>query len=187
MKAWIRSFINKEPMPWEYRAKPVWKRMVVITAGVIMNIILAFLIFYVINIAKGKTLSETTTVGYVAPNTPAQVAGLQQGDKILAINTTAVNYWEDINGSFINHMGEPLVVKINRGGRDTSISVSKEVLGDLTEHPFGIYQDKVQPVVTMVTPDKPASTIGLKENDEITEFGGTTIHNSQQLIDVIQF
>ena len=34
-----------EPQPWEYRSKPIWQRMVVITAGVIFNMILAFFIY----------------------------------------------------------------------------------------------------------------------------------------------
>jgi regulator of sigma E protease len=37
--------LDSEPQPWEYRSRPVWQRMVVITAGVIFNMILAALIY----------------------------------------------------------------------------------------------------------------------------------------------
>jgi regulator of sigma E protease len=60
-----KDFIDKPAQPWEYRSKPVWQRMIVITAGVIMNTLLAFAIFYIIAIAQGRTRMETTTVGYV--------------------------------------------------------------------------------------------------------------------------
>ncbi len=70
-----KEFINKEPMPWEYRAKPVWKRMIVITAGVIMNFLLAFLIFYFLTLAKGKHIMDTTTIGYISQNSPSNEFG----------------------------------------------------------------------------------------------------------------
>ena len=57
-----KEFLSKEPMPYEYRAKPVWKRMIVITAGVIMNFLLAFLIFYFLTLIKGKTVTDTTKI-----------------------------------------------------------------------------------------------------------------------------
>src|SRR5512136_2040788 len=38
------SFAGRPPQPWEFRAKPIWQRMVVISAGVVMNVLLAYLI-----------------------------------------------------------------------------------------------------------------------------------------------
>jgi len=40
------EFLNRPPEPWEFRAKPVWQRMIVICAGVIMNLVLATSIFW---------------------------------------------------------------------------------------------------------------------------------------------
>jgi regulator of sigma E protease len=182
-----KNFLQEEPKHYEYRSKPVWKRMVVITAGVIMNIILAFLIFYVINLAKGKNLTETTTIGYVAPGTPAYTSGLKPGDKVISINNTPVTYWEDVNNNiYINKIGEPLTFTINRSGKDTAVNISKEQLGDLTERNFGLFPEKMLPLVTLVTDGKPAASAGLKNDDVITEFAGVPIVNSQQLIDVIR-
>jgi len=87
-----KEFIKSEPKPWEYRSKPVWKRIIVITAGVLMNIFLAFLIFYYINFVKGKSLIDTTTIGYVQKNSISQETGLKAGDKILSINNKEIKY-----------------------------------------------------------------------------------------------
>jgi regulator of sigma E protease len=61
-----KEFLNTPPQPWEFRSKPVYQRMFVITAGVIMNTLLAFAIFYTIALFQGKTRMETTTIGYVS-------------------------------------------------------------------------------------------------------------------------
>src|SRR6056297_1122355 len=39
------EFLEEEPKPWEFRSKPVWQRIIVITAGVIFNVILAAVIY----------------------------------------------------------------------------------------------------------------------------------------------
>lgn len=182
-----KNFIQTEPKPYEYRSKPVWKRMIVITAGVFMNILLAFLIFYAITLAKGKTLTETTTVGYVSLNTAAFNAGFQPGDRIISINNSPVQYWEDVTSKiYIDNLGEKLVFLIERNGKNEIINIPKESVGDLTEKNFGLFPDKLVPVINMVVSGKPAESAGLQVNDVITEFNGVKITNSQQLIETIK-
>src|SRR5690606_29470988 len=48
------GFIESEPQPWEFRAKPVWQRIVVITAGVVFNVILAAVIFAGLKMTYGE-------------------------------------------------------------------------------------------------------------------------------------
>jgi regulator of sigma E protease len=182
-----KEFINSEPQPWEYRSKPVWKRMVVITAGVIMNIILAFAIFYTINLVRGKSYVDTTTVGYVKMGSPAEVAGLEPGDKIVSINNKPVEYWDNIVQSIkIDNLGENLSFIVNRNGQDTVLSIDKAAIGDMTQEEFGLFPEKMSPVITAVESGKPAGDIGLAANDVVTSFAGQTITNQQQLIDLIR-
>ncbi|OYV86179.1 MAG: hypothetical protein B7Z63_04410 [Ignavibacteriae bacterium 37-53-5] len=54
------DFVNKPPEPREFRSKPMYQRMIVVSAGVIMNFLLTFLIFYGINLANGKNSSQST-------------------------------------------------------------------------------------------------------------------------------
>lgn len=182
-----KDFVESEPKPWEYRSKPVWKRMVVITAGVIMNVILAIAIFYGVNLTRGKTLTETTTIGYILPDSPAQNSGLQLNDKIISINASPVQYWEDVTKSlYIDNLGQGLVFDIQRNNRDTTISISKDDVGLLTERNFGIFPENLVPTVTMVLSGKPAADAGLQANDIITHFGDQKIENNEQLVSVIR-
>lgn len=182
-----KDFVSKEPMPWEYRAKPVWKRIIVITAGVIMNFLLAFLIFYSITLIEGKSATDTTTIGFISQNSPALNSGLQIGDKIISINNIPVNTWEEILIKLqLENLGEPLTFIVDRNGEQKIVNISKENIGDLTEKSFGIYPDNTVPKVDVVLDGKPAQQCGLQIGDKITEVNGINIINSQQITDMIR-
>jgi regulator of sigma E protease len=182
-----KNFINTEPKPWEYRSKPVWKRMIVITAGVIMNVVLAFLIFYTLNLVKGKTLTETTTVGYVSKGTVAFEYGFKENDKIISINNSQINSWDDIQSEiYLDKLGETLKFSIVRNGKDTMITIPKDKMNTITDRSLGIYPEKVVPLINGVASGKPAEICGLKKGDVVTHFAGEKILNSQKLIDLIK-
>jgi regulator of sigma E protease len=182
-----KNFLKTEPKPWEYRSKPVWKRMIVITAGVIMNIFLAFLIFYSLTIIKGKTITETTTIGYVSKNSIAGEFGLKEGDKITTINNDAVDNWDDLqNKIYLDNLGESVTFELIRDGKNANIKIPKEKLKDITERNIGIYPEKIVPLINSVIPGNPAEKCGIKKGDVITEFAGEKITNSQKLIDLIK-
>lgn len=182
-----KDFVSKEPMPWEYRAKPVWKRIIVITAGVIMNFLLAFLIFYSITLIEGKSATDTTTIGYISQSSPALNSGLQIGDKIISINNVPVNTWEEILIKLkIENLGESLTFVIDRNGEQKIVNIPKENIGDLTEKSFGISPDNTIPEVNIVLEGKPAQQCGLQSGDIITEVNDVKIINSQQVTDIIR-
>jgi regulator of sigma E protease len=182
-----KEFINQPPQPWEFRSKPVWQRMFVITAGVIMNTILAFAIFYTINLAQGKTRMETSTIGYIAENSLASRFGIQPGDKIISINGKKVEFWDEVRGDiFIESMGENVTLRTSRNGSEKDIFLSKDDLRDLNERTLGIFPEKMTPEIQQVEPERPAGKLGLNKGDVITEANGIKILHSQQFVDVIK-
>ena len=182
-----KEFINKPPQPWEFRSKPVYQRMIVITGGVIMNTLLAFLIFYTLALVQGRTRMETTTVGYVSNGSVAEKSGIKTGDKILAINGKQVLYWDEIRTDvFIENMGEDLDIKVDRNGETKNIFIHKGDLRDINERVLGVFPTDMQTEIMQVVPGKPASKIGLIPGDVITEANGIAITNSQQFIDILK-
>jgi regulator of sigma E protease len=82
--------------PHSFAAKAAGKRIIVLCAGVTMNIILAIVLF---TIAYG--LGEPTfpaVIGEVVPNTPAAAAGLRPGDTIVSVNGQPVKLFSDVQG-----------------------------------------------------------------------------------------
>jgi regulator of sigma E protease len=182
-----KDFMNQPPQPWEFRSKPVIQRMFVITAGVIMNTLLAFAIFYTINLAQGKTRMETDTIGYVSRNSVASKLGIIPGDKIVSINGSKVAYWDEIrNNIFIESMGEDVSLKIERNGTIKDIFIPKHDLLDIGERTFGIFPGSMSPEIQQVVADRPAGKLGLLNGDVIVEAGGEKITHSQQFVDIIK-
>ncbi len=65
------EFLSHDPRPWEFRAKPIWQRAIVMCAGVAMNVLLAICIFWGIIYYNGKMVRPITEIGYVAANSAA--------------------------------------------------------------------------------------------------------------------
>lgn len=182
-----KEFINKPPQPWEFRSKPVIQRMFVITAGVIMNTLLAFLIFYSIALFQGKSRMETTSVGYISKGSIADKRGILVGDQIVSINNNKIEYWDDVRANiFIENIGEDLTVNVKRGSETKNIQIPKTDITDLNERSIGIFPPNMEPEIQQVFPDKPAGKSGLMKGDIVTEVNGEKINHSQQFVDKIK-
>ncbi len=101
-----RSFTNK----------PVGKRMVIVTAGVIMNLLFAAAAFTIVAMVGRKHLPPV--LGFVDKNKPAGRAGLQPGDRIREINGTPVDDFIHLHQMVsLSGEGEKLTLMVERDGR----------------------------------------------------------------------
>lgn len=168
--------ITSEPQPWEFRSKPLWQRMLVICAGVLMNILLAFLIFWGINYVQGKTVRETTTVGYVAAGSAADSAGLRVGDRILMVNGKTVAHWDDVTAAvFLADITEDAALTLRRGAETVEAVVARRRLADPTESALGAYPEGTALTVTGIMPGMPGDRAGLKPLDVIVALNGEPV------------
>ncbi|HEX9614169.1 MAG TPA: RIP metalloprotease RseP, partial [Bacteroidota bacterium] len=170
------DFVNREPQPWEFRAKPIWQRMIVLAAGVIMNFLLAITIFWGIIYSEGKTVWPTTEIGYVAENSAAQKTGFLAGDRILSINGTAIQYWDDIEGQiYVEQMGEDLRFEVERNGARVHLAIPRTSVPSVGEERFGVLPRGVVPVIASVQEGKPAAAAGLQAGDIIQRVDGQPV------------
>jgi regulator of sigma E protease len=77
-----------EPQPWEFRSKPAWQRLIIMLGGVIVNFILAFIIYIGISYVFGDYYIENKDVkdGIWVNNIELEKAGLKTGDKLISID-----------------------------------------------------------------------------------------------------
>jgi len=162
------EFLHHKPKPWEFRARPLLQKMFVITAGVLMNLILALGIFWGINYTQGKNVLQTTEVS-VRANSPASRFGFLLGDRILKINNTEVTNWNDVFetqhlAASTNENNGIVSFLFVRNGREQTISVDRSAINDT----FGLFPRGILPKVNLVESGKPADKVGLQPNDIIT-------------------
>ncbi len=181
------SFASKEPQPYEFRAKSMWKKIFVITAGVLMNLLLAWFIFWGGNFFQGKPVTNTTTIGYVNPNSAADSLGFESGDKIISINGKDVSNWEDVRAElFINSLGEDVNLVVDRNGKKKTIFIPRtKIPEDETQVSF-LLPEGIKPVVVDVLENSPAKEAGLKAGDLVLALNNVPVFTAPQTTQIIK-
>jgi len=179
------EFLSRAPEPWEFRSKPIWQRTVVLSAGVAMNLLLALVIFWGVHYAAGRTLRETTAVGYVAAGSQAAHAGFMAGDSILAVDGRAMKAWEPMIDALEEGAGSAAVT-VRRGGRDTVLTVQRDPLRDAGLTGPGLVPAGTEIAVGPPEPGKPAERLGLKAQDVLVAINGTPIRDLQTVLQIVR-
>jgi len=110
--------------PWEFQSKPLPHRFMVITSGPIMNYLLSVLLFSALIFSTGVGYVEDTTVGEVIPGFPAEQAGIQAGDKIVAVDGQVVEKWEEMTQLIHSKPDQPITIEwVRETGERFSASV----------------------------------------------------------------
>ncbi|NLA27842.1 MAG: RIP metalloprotease RseP [Firmicutes bacterium] len=101
--------------PGSFNSKSPVRRASVLVAGSVMNLLLALLLFFIIFFFfTGVQQLDSSIIGAVIPGTPAESAGLMDGDEITAINGEPVAEWMDVVHSIERHAGEELILVVKR-------------------------------------------------------------------------
>jgi len=132
-----------------FQTKPIWKRIIILSAGVAMNWFLAFILFATIFTvgapaflegvpAEAKILNHEIRISNLLPGSPAEQAGLQAGDQILNIAGFVPENYEQA----INKIGEqgtnPFDIQIKRGDIEQTINVTPVYLKEIDKPGIGI-------------------------------------------------
>jgi membrane-associated protease RseP (regulator of RpoE activity) len=101
-----------------------WKRAIVLIAGSVTHFILAFVLIFVSLAVFGLPTGQVTTeVGGVMPGGPADDAGLQPGDEIVALDGQPVAEWEAARSAIQQRPGDSIALTVSRGGGEQVITV----------------------------------------------------------------
>jgi regulator of sigma E protease len=180
------EFLEHEPRPYEFRAKSLGARVLVISAGVCMNILLAFCIFWAVQYSQGRQIDMTTQVGYVVDTSAAAHAGLQVGDKILAVNGEPMSNWEEIPTTiYLKNIGNDITLDIDRGGEKKQIFIPRKSIPDASPQLLGIYEGPTVPEIRSLEAGKPAEKFGLQQGDEILTLDGVPVALNDQVINIL--
>ncbi len=118
-----------------FSLRPPWQRLIVVAAGPLANLLLAWLICWGLALGYGK-VEITPLVGAVEENSPAARAGLRGGDMVLAVNGREIQNWEEMAERIAAGDGGPLKIEVARQSRTLSfdvtpiIAVRKTIFGE---------------------------------------------------------
>lgn len=175
------------------------KKIAVVAAGPLMNLLIAVLLFWVILLVPKTMLA--TKIGSIAPNTPASHAALAVGDEITAIDQTRVQNWQDINFALADRMGETgkIILTVNnaQGTHDVDVPITRFLQAEnnhdkqAAESPidgFGAipWQPKITPVIQAIMPDSAAARQGLQVGDTITAVNGQPIDDWLSFANIVR-
>ena len=126
--------IDESMRPLSFSHKSVSKRIAIVLAGPVFNLLLAVVIFFGFFQISGKpiTLPE---VGGVQEGMPAEAAGIQEGDNIVAVNGQPVSDWEEMAKLISAAQGGRLTLKLRRDDAVTSVTLTPKLVE--TQNLFG--------------------------------------------------
>jgi regulator of sigma E protease len=170
------SFAEKPPEPWEYRAKPVWQRMIVIVAGVVFNMILAWVIYSGIKGVYGDTVIPADQVSgiYVEEGSLFYTMGMRTGDRVLAVNGAPLQTYDDLLSEEAIVEGN-YVVKVDRGGRTLTLEGPQDMMTQLNRTQGDLGYSLVPAWVSDVVSGSPAEAAGILTGDQIQTINGTSM------------
>jgi regulator of sigma E protease len=170
--------LKQPPQPWEFRSKPAWQRLIIMLAGIIMNVLLAFFIYAMILFKWGESKLPIANApnGIWVTDSLMFDMGLRNGDKIISVNGDSVKYFNDIPAKVL--LGKNVLLE--RDGKKMNIDLPVNLIEQLVEKK-GKRNDLIVPRVPLIIggfDDKDTShakKAGLKEFDRIVAVDSTTV------------
>lgn len=184
--------VKPEDLPFAFNRQSPWKRIAIVAAGPLINLIFAVLLFWILFLPQQEQLN--TRIGKVMPETPAAIAGLQVGDKVVAIDGKTTPTWEALNFALVDRAGETgqIQVQAEHQGQLKNFSLPiQHFLKDQTQSAldtlgFLPYRPKIEPVVDQLVPDGAANRQGMQKGDKIIAIDGVKTPDWFDVVDIVQ-
>ena len=118
-----------------FNNKPAWQRALVLAAGSFMNLLTAVILMIVIAFAVGQA---TTTVDEVLEDSPAYRAGMMSGDRIVEVDGTAVDEWNDVITCIGESSRDTAGIVVERDGTQQTLTAALEYDKESGRNKIGI-------------------------------------------------
>ncbi len=124
--------LKQPPQPYEFRSKPTWQRLIIMLGGIIMNVLVAFVVYALILFVWGeqKTPLNSLKNGIAINDSLMYNIGFQDGDHIIFVNDEPVHYLEDLSLKVL--IGSERIV-VNRNGAPVTLHPPVNLIGQLVE------------------------------------------------------
>jgi regulator of sigma E protease len=172
----------------EFLSKSKWQRFQVLVMGPVMNVVLALVVMTVV-LYQGAQVplfdQQPVVIGTFADNSPARAAGLQVGDRIIAIDGKPVDNWDQFSMTIVTKARKDVAITYVRDGKTDTVTVVPTAQGKFDMGEIGI-QPTIHPQLGELTPGMPAAEAGLQTGDVIMAVGDQKDVTYEHLLDAIK-
>ncbi|MDM1285859.1 RIP metalloprotease RseP [Acinetobacter indicus] len=184
--------VAEEDLPFAFNRQHPWKRIAIVAAGPLINLVFAIVLFWILFLPSQEQLN--TRVGKVLPQTPAAEVNMQPGDRITAVDGTQVSTWEKLNFALVDRAGETGTIHIqaNRDGQLQNFQLPiQDFLKDQSQSPLEVlgftpYRPNIPAVVSKLSEDGAAIRQGMKEGDQVLAIDGVVMKDWYDVVQVVQ-
>jgi regulator of sigma E protease len=170
------------PPPDSLAAQPLWKKLVILLAGPGMNLVLPVLVIAA-SLFFGLERRDTT-IGAVEPASPSAEAGIQPGDRVLAIDAEPLRFWDELEEAVRERPGATLTLALERGGErfERKLAVRErdgvDMLGMKSDIGWlGIHHHRQSATLGVLDPTGPAARAGLRSGDRVAAVNGEPVED----------
>lgn len=168
-----------------FESLPVYKRVLIVLAGPLMNLVFPVLLYFSVFVTDGPFLPPT--VGVVLPNHPAH-GKLFPGDRIMAVDGHDIGTFDELKRIVGKSAGKPIRFKVFRDNKHIEVEVTAEETVERRELDIvervgtvGIQPSAPAAVVGIDNPDSPAYRAGLRTFDVVTHVAGQPVRRFMDL------
>jgi regulator of sigma E protease len=175
-----------KPVPEDrwFESKPLWARILIMIAGVVMNILLALVVATALVARQGQTIVKSTVVGAIRPvgaMTSIVPAQLRSGDTIRAVNGTPVTSWNDVEQQIVRS-GNPVRLTTQRG--TVAIPLSGKGASELSAADIAQNMSyRLPAVIDSVVGGDPAAGAGMLRGDSVVSIDGAPIDDWSTMVE----
>ena len=184
--------VAAEDLPYAFNRQSPWKRIAIVAAGPLINLIFAIFLFWILFLPAQEQLN--TRIGKIMPNTPAAQVDLKVGDKVIEVDGQTTPTWEKLNYTLVDRVGETgqVSVVVDRNGTEKQFSLPiKDFLKDQSQSPLDVlgflpYRPVIPATVKELSEDGAAIRQGMKVGDRIVSINGVAMKDWFDVVDVVQ-
>jgi regulator of sigma E protease len=168
-----------------FESKPLYKRLVILTAGVVFNFILAVVVFSIVYGIWGAPYVSTRIVGQVNPPAEAPaLAALQSGDTLLAVNGTQIDSWRDFTRLVLETDSPMVHIRTHRS--EVAVPVGAVGSAERMAVASSIVPQSPAVVLALSPGESPAKAAGLETGDSIVAVEGRPIEAWHELVAAVE-
>jgi regulator of sigma E protease len=190
--------VNQPVQPWEFRAKPLWQRMIVMVGGVTMNVLLGIVIFSALKYNSGDVKVPMKSLAYgvrVLPGTVGEEIGFKDGDKVLRYREQDIQYFPGGSETINYLMDTDGYFEVRRNDQTVKLDIPNDILKRLKQGNKEKGEQKLEPI--LFVPNGPAvfekvlesgagGKAGLKPKDQLLRINNDSVVSFAAIRPILQ-